>query len=63
MALVQFIKSAQRLGFTLDEIEGLLALDDGTHFREARTRGNASWMMCEKGSSSCGASRQRWRTW
>lgn len=32
---VRFIKSAQRLGFSLDEIAGLLRLDDGTHCDEA----------------------------
>ncbi len=35
VARVQFIKSAQRLGFTLDEIVQLLQLDDGTHCSEA----------------------------
>lgn len=39
VARVRFIKSAQRLGFSLDDIEGLLALDDGAHCREARTLG------------------------
>lgn len=39
VARVTFIKAAQRLGFSLDEIAGLLALDDGTHCREARTLG------------------------
>jgi MerR family mercuric resistance operon transcriptional regulator len=33
---VRFVKSAQRLGFSLDEITGLLRLDDGTHCEEAR---------------------------
>lgn len=33
---VRFIKSAQRLGFTLVEIADLLVLDDGTHCNEAR---------------------------
>lgn len=33
---VTFIKSAQRLGFSLDEIRGLLRLEDGTHCHEAR---------------------------
>jgi len=32
---VQFVKSAQRLGFSLDEITELLRLDDGTHCDEA----------------------------
>lgn len=32
---VRFVKSAQRLGFSLDEIAGLLRLDDGTHCEEA----------------------------
>lgn len=33
---VKFVKSAQRLGFSLDEVAGLLMLDDGTHCDEAR---------------------------
>lgn len=32
---VRFVKSAQRLGFSLDEIAELLKLDDGTHCEEA----------------------------
>ena len=36
VARVSFIKSAQRIGFTLDEIEQLLHLDDGMHCAEAR---------------------------
>lgn len=36
VARVGFIKAAQRLGFSLDEIAGLLTLDDGTHCDEAR---------------------------
>lgn len=35
VARVQFVKSAQRLGFSLDEIAGLLQLEDGTHCSEA----------------------------
>lgn len=35
---VQFAKSAQRLGFSLDEIAELLGLDDGTHCEEARAQ-------------------------
>ncbi|MGE3957410.1 MAG: Hg(II)-responsive transcriptional regulator [Vicinamibacterales bacterium] len=36
VARVKFVKSAQRLGFSLEEIGGLLTLDDGTHCKEAR---------------------------
>jgi MerR family mercuric resistance operon transcriptional regulator len=32
---VRFVKSAQRLGFSLDEISDLLKLEDGTHCDEA----------------------------
>jgi MerR family mercuric resistance operon transcriptional regulator len=32
---VRFVKSAQRLGFSLDEIADLLRLEDGTHCGEA----------------------------
>ena len=35
VARVKFVKSAQRLGFNLDEVAQLLRLDDGTHCREA----------------------------
>ncbi|MDX1554427.1 MAG: Hg(II)-responsive transcriptional regulator [Xanthomonadales bacterium] len=33
---VRFIKSAQRLGFALDEVAELLELDDGAHCNAAR---------------------------
>ncbi|MEO6959930.1 MAG: Hg(II)-responsive transcriptional regulator [Burkholderiaceae bacterium] len=32
---VRFVKSAQRLGFSLDEISDLLRLEDGTHCEQA----------------------------
>ncbi|MBI2311457.1 MAG: Hg(II)-responsive transcriptional regulator [Betaproteobacteria bacterium] len=35
VARVRFVKSAQRLGFSLDEIAQLLRLEDGTHCSEA----------------------------
>lgn len=35
VARVKFIKSAQRLGFSLGEVAQLLKLEDGTHCREA----------------------------
>ena len=36
LARVRFIKSAQRLGFSLDEISELLTLEDGAHCVQAR---------------------------
>lgn len=36
VARVRFVKAAQRLGFSLDEVAGLLTLDDGAHCGEAR---------------------------
>ncbi|MFZ5506623.1 MAG: Hg(II)-responsive transcriptional regulator [Pseudomonadota bacterium] len=36
VARVRFVKAAQRLGFSLDEVAGLLRLDDGTHCDDAR---------------------------
>jgi MerR family mercuric resistance operon transcriptional regulator len=36
LARVRFIKSAQRLGFSLEEVGDLLKLEDGTRCREAR---------------------------
>jgi len=36
IARVRFVKAAQRLGFSLDEVAGLLTLDDGTHCDDAR---------------------------
>ena len=37
LARLRFIRSAQRLGFSLDEVGELLRLEDGTHCDEART--------------------------
>lgn len=39
LARLRFIKSAQRLGFSLDEIGELLKLEDGTRCGEAKTLG------------------------
>jgi len=36
VARVRFVKSAQRLGFSLDEVAALLKLEDGTHCDDAR---------------------------
>lgn len=35
---VRFVKSAQRLGFSLDEVMELLKLEDGAHCDEARAQ-------------------------
>jgi len=39
LARLHFIRTAQHLGFSLDEIGGLLKLEDGTHCDEARELG------------------------
>ena len=44
LARVRFIKSAQRLGFSLDEVADLLKLEDGSHCTEAREQGERKLM-------------------
>ncbi len=39
LARARFIKSAQRLGFKLDEVAELLKLEDGSHCGQARAQG------------------------
>lgn len=50
---VKFVKSAQRLGFSLDEIAELLRLDDGTHCEEASSLAEHKLRACAR----------RWPTW
>ncbi|GHL44007.1 hypothetical protein ECZU28_40020 [Escherichia coli] len=52
MVRVKFVKSAQRLGFSLDEIAELLRLDDGTHCEEASSPAEHKLRTCA-----------RWPTW
>ena len=40
-ARLLFIRSAQRLGFSLEEVAGLLRLDNGAHCAQARALGEA----------------------
>ncbi len=40
VARVKFVKTAQRLGFSLDEVGQLLKLEDGTHCSEAAELAN-----------------------
>jgi MerR family mercuric resistance operon transcriptional regulator len=42
---IQFIKQSQKLGFTLDEVVDLLALEDGRHCREAEQLGARKLVM------------------
>lgn len=39
LARVRFVKSAQRLGFSLEEVIELLKLEDGSHCGQARVQG------------------------
>ena len=41
VARVKFVKAAQRLGFSLDEVAGLLTLDDGALCDQARALAEA----------------------
>lgn len=49
MTRVRFVKSAKRLGFSLDEIIDLLRLEDGTHCEEASSLAEHKLKdVCEK---------------
>ncbi len=45
---VRFVKSAQRLGFSLDEIAELLRLEDGTHCEGSQRPGRAQAQGCAR---------------
>lgn len=45
---IQFIKQAQQLGFSLDEVVDLLALEDGRHCREAEQIGARKLAMVQE---------------
>ena len=62
VARVQFIKAAQRIGFTLDEVAQLLQLDDGTRCSEARTSPSASSPMSAGGWATCSVSSPNWHS-
>ena len=53
---MRFVKSAQRLGFSLDEIAELLRLEDGTHCEEASS-------LAEHKLGTCARGWLTWRAW
>ncbi len=52
LARLRFIRTAQWLGFSLDEIGGLLTLQDGTHCDEARVLGEQKLLSVRQKISS-----------
>lgn len=63
IARVKFVKSAQRLGFSLDEVAGLLRLDDGTHCNDARVHAEQKLEDVRGNLRICGGSSWSWRSW
>lgn len=60
---LRFIKSAQRLGFALDEVIELLRLEDGSHCEEARRLARPGWPTCAGAWRTWRAWRRPWRDW
>ena len=60
LARVHFIKSAQRLGFSLDEVADLLRLEDGSHCTKAREQ--AERKLADVRAQACRSSAYRSRT-
>jgi MerR family mercuric resistance operon transcriptional regulator len=62
VARVKFVKSAQRLGFSLDEVGQLLKLEDGTHCSEA-AEPVLGWPMCAHAWRTSRGWKTRCRSW
>jgi len=61
---VRFIKSAQRIGFSLDQVAQLLQLEDGTRCAQAcEIAAHRLVDVRQRLLRTCGASKARWRHW